>query len=101
MVNCHHQVQEQLDWMKSGQLLHPNAHFGNRNYNIKKNIEGNSYFQNLSNKYIVQCTSIISYLLRKDFHSLVYLTIISAIKKIDHLNINNGKLQKLALFKYY
>ena len=28
MVNCHHQELEQLDWMKSGQLLHPN------NYNV-------------------------------------------------------------------
>ena len=26
MVNCHHQVHEQLDWMKSGQLLHPSIH---------------------------------------------------------------------------
>ena len=26
MVNCHHQELEQLDWMKSGQLLHPNVY---------------------------------------------------------------------------
>ena len=25
MVNCHHQVHEQLDSMKSGQLLHPSV----------------------------------------------------------------------------
>ena len=26
MVNCHQQVHEQLDWMKSGQLFHPNIY---------------------------------------------------------------------------
>ena len=26
MVNCHYQELEQLDWMKSGQLLHPTIH---------------------------------------------------------------------------
>ena len=32
MVNCHHQELEQLDWMKSGQLLHPNMHFSLKKY---------------------------------------------------------------------